>query len=842
MRFRGSSGESLSRDVVINGQTTAAVNSLKTQYLSDWTSKLVDVRFINIQPNVDGTLTATLIIKNKSKLALAMYIHDLGRPVYDEKGILDQPFIIIMPSDGSLYGDFKIDNVRFRSDSHLRIMFSALGTGYDNDTAHLATRHGMTIICLAVIGDVCPSQVLNWGFAGGDQILDFVTKDVKEGAFAKISYKMSTCAIKGCNWVDVAKDVIEIVFTDMFTRNAEQFSYLFSKIGVSISAKTVANVAGLGVKLIFASPKIIGFYNDIWNIQWWGNAAELDILPSNRANASGLSPSNDVAPNTEQLFPVISVESELLPTAITNQLAGSLVEGNQLVAASSSFGPGWEMFRLFDNRTDLGWGNGGNILSSDQWVILELASGKPVKINQLIVHPGPTGGDTSDRALKNFYVEYSLDGVRFYDLYRGGFTLQEVGSYKTFTLPDPQLARFVKFHPLSAQGSGETDFVSVGELFVVGDIGLSGDSFEPDDHYQTSAPAFLPMSSSVHTFSFGGDMDWVHFEAQAGHHYSIETKNLMSGCDTVITLYKQDGMSVILSNDDFNGAARSKIEWSAPANGIYYISIGNYDATHFGEEVSYDLTIQDVSQMVYLPAITRGGTAIPSVPEVSGRITKQGEPLPGIELVMRLFDGTNYSTYATTITGPDGSYSFTSLPDLTGERRIYIRYNNGSGANPSNDQLLAYWLGPNIEDYSGQKTRGGDADLADMIFLSPVPGATASLPVTFQWNPRSFSPGDNYEVDFFDESFSNLVWYTNPLLGFTDQLTFASLPSSISPGVKYWWTLYLASPDGSYSGSYWNWSITFGQSSFSSFNSAQLSEVERLPVKIHNIETWDGNK
>lgn len=246
--------------------------------------------------------------------------------------------------------------------------------------------------------------------------------------------------------------------------------------------------------------------------------------------------------------------------------------------------------------------------------------------------------------------------------------------------------------------------------------------------------------------------------------------------------------------------------------------------------------------MVYLPAITRGGTTIPSVQEVSGRITKQGEPLPGIELVMRLFDGTNYSTYATTITGPDGSYSFTSLPDLSGERRIYIRYNNGSGANPSNDQLLAYWLGPNIEDYSGQKTRGGDADLADMIFLSPLPGATADLPVTFQWNPRSFSPGDNYEVDFFDESFSNLVWYTNPLLGFTDQLTFASLPSSISPGVKYWWTLYLASPDGSYSGSYWSWSITFGQSSFSSFNSAQLSEVERLPVKIHNIETWDGNK
>ena len=102
----------------------------------------------------------------------------------------------------------------------------------------------------------------------------------------------------------------------------------------------------------------------------------------------------------------------------------------------------------------------------------------------------------------------------------------------------------------------------------------------PDDHPDSSSGATTITSGQTLDGSIEapGDTDYFTFQAAANAAYTIETR-LVSNPDTILELYDASG-SRIARNDDFGRDRASKIEWTAQAQGRYYIQVGGYgDAT-----------------------------------------------------------------------------------------------------------------------------------------------------------------------------------------------------------------------------------------------------------------------
>ncbi len=60
--------------------------------------------------------------------------------------------------------------------------------------------------------------------------------------------------------------------------------------------------------------------------------------------------------------------------------------------------------------------------------------------------------------------------------------------------------------------------------------------------------------------------------------------------DPLLTLWGTDGTSVLEVNDDYDGTFSSRIEWTAPSNGTYYLTVENADYIAKG---GYTLTIRN---------------------------------------------------------------------------------------------------------------------------------------------------------------------------------------------------------------------------------------------------------
>jgi len=130
------------------------------------------------------------------------------------------------------------------------------------------------------------------------------------------------------------------------------------------------------------------------------------------------------------------------------------------------------------------------------------------------------------------------------------------------------------------------------------------DPYEPDN---TCGEAnWIPTDGSIqtHRFCTAGDHDWVKFNAQTGCEYTIETLNLGSESDTVITLYDQNCSTLIDEDDDGGSGLASRIVWTAPSSGIYFVRIRHYSSSRSGPNTNYDIrVIEDCSpadNVVYL--------------------------------------------------------------------------------------------------------------------------------------------------------------------------------------------------------------------------------------------------
>jgi len=106
----------------------------------------------------------------------------------------------------------------------------------------------------------------------------------------------------------------------------------------------------------------------------------------------------------------------------------------------------------------------------------------------------------------------------------------------------------------------------------------------PDDYgNNASAAATIALNSTIAgSIETGGDQDWFKFQAVAGKKYAIST-TLAGLLDSVLTLYDRNGTTQLAYNDDISSNnAASRILWTAPASGTYYIKTSAFDSHQTG--------------------------------------------------------------------------------------------------------------------------------------------------------------------------------------------------------------------------------------------------------------------
>jgi M6 family metalloprotease-like protein len=210
---------------------------------------------------------------------------------------------------------------------------------------------------------------------------------------------------------------------------------------------------------------------------------------------------------------------------------------------------------------------------------------------------------------------------------------------------------------------------------------------------------------------------------------------------------------------------------------------------------------------------------------IYGRITQSGAPVAGVSLDLRFYNGSSWSTYATTSSSSDGRFAFTNAPSLANGQGYYVRYQNPGGTYAGR---LWFWSTRVLTSYSaGSAVAIGDFDIADIPMVSPSHGATITLPYTFQWTRRPATPSDSYEFDLFDPADYNPYWWTNPSLGYVGSYTLNSLPAGFNPATQYGWDVWVYSPDGGMGGSYYYRSVTFSNAGLAPALKAPIGPKQR---------------
>lgn len=129
---------------------------------------------------------------------------------------------------------------------------------------------------------------------------------------------------------------------------------------------------------------------------------------------------------------------------------------------------------------------------------------------------------------------------------------------------------------------------------------LEGDAYEPDDT-QNEAVEIEIGQHQDHNLHVTGDHDWVYFPALAQTTYVIETFNLGSSIDTMITLYDAGGQELISDDDGGDEALASRITWSASEDGVFYVMVRDLSDSNVGPGTNYVLSVREEGSVPLLP-------------------------------------------------------------------------------------------------------------------------------------------------------------------------------------------------------------------------------------------------
>jgi hypothetical protein len=121
--------------------------------------------------------------------------------------------------------------------------------------------------------------------------------------------------------------------------------------------------------------------------------------------------------------------------------------------------------------------------------------------------------------------------------------------------------------------------------------GFRTDEYEPDDSPALATRIELGETQR-HNRHVAGDEDWISFQAEAGSTYVIEASRLGDQADTVVYLYDGQGNELALDDDGGDEDRASRLRWTAPDTGLFFVKVGNWLPTWAGPGTGYDLVLR----------------------------------------------------------------------------------------------------------------------------------------------------------------------------------------------------------------------------------------------------------
>ena len=109
---------------------------------------------------------------------------------------------------------------------------------------------------------------------------------------------------------------------------------------------------------------------------------------------------------------------------------------------------------------------------------------------------------------------------------------------------------------------------------------IFADGFEPNDDFPNASDVTANAGETCNLTLWPiGDLDYFRFVVKAGADYTVETDNLSSGLDTVLSVYNAN-LNLVGSNDDSEPPDKaSRVSFTASTDGFYYAEVTNRDPT-----------------------------------------------------------------------------------------------------------------------------------------------------------------------------------------------------------------------------------------------------------------------
>lgn len=156
----------------------------------------------------------------------------------------------------------------------------------------------------------------------------------------------------------------------------------------------------------------------------------------------------------------------------------------------------------------------------------------------------------------------------------------------------------------TAQQSVSTQTLDTGKFDLQAPLLCPTDTYEVNDDYQTAKDVPIGVPTTF-LFDIPDDEDWFRLEATTGFSYTIQTANLATGVDTIIELYNIDRGPLLVSDDNGGGGKASRLQWRAPADGIYFVRIAQASGSTNGCSAAYKLVLSQEGSKIYLPIIVK---------------------------------------------------------------------------------------------------------------------------------------------------------------------------------------------------------------------------------------------
>lgn len=175
---------------------------------------------------------------------------------------------------------------------------------------------------------------------------------------------------------------------------------------------------------------------------------------------------------------------------------------------------------------------------------------------------------------------------------------------------------------------------------------IKGSGGPTDDHGDdaTQATAVVVESTTDGAIEALGDVDWFGFTAQGGTTYALETQ-LLTLQDSVLKLFDTDGVTPLAFDDDAGPGLGSRIEFTAPTSGTYYLEVAAFNNEHAG---TYQLTVAEFDNR---PTVTLALGDVATVTEFGGQaitftVTRTGSTTDPLTVLYSVAGGaTNGSDY-----------------------------------------------------------------------------------------------------------------------------------------------------------------------------------------------------